>query len=242
MGTIETNVYCSLIIDCIREMIELARRSGATAKQELNRVTVMVNGDSDAELVFRDQQRAQSGYIVGDVGPYPRPKLTAEDVESDARIAAENERRWAATQTEYARQAKEKADTVAAKLAGSPLLEIADDAAWQEWNKNNRDAYGGGVIAYAERWGRLMQSEMAAGKLLEEIADPTSHEADTDGITGFMYGAAVSVLASCWEHGEQLRRWHNLKTQIGSEGESANESGGVLNPAMFSIRTAGGGE
>ncbi|MDA8315367.1 MAG: hypothetical protein M0010_09365 [Actinomycetota bacterium] len=46
-------------------------------------------------------------------------------------------------------------------------------------------------------------------------------------------GAAVSVLASCWVHGEELRRWHNLDTQIGTEGEKANASGGVLNPALL---------
>jgi len=50
-----------------------------------------------------------------------------------------------------------------------------------------------------------------------------------------MYGASVSVLAKCWEHGEQLRRWHNLKTQLGNEGEKANEKGGVLNPALLNI-------
>ena len=68
-----------------------------------------------------------------------------------------------------------------------------------------------------------------------DVANECSNEADTEGITGFMYGAAVSVLASCWEHGEELRRWHNLKTQIRDEGEKANESGGVLNPALLNI-------
>jgi hypothetical protein len=38
-----------------------------------------------------------------------------------------------------------------------------------------------------------------------------------------------------WKHGEALRLWHNLKTQIRDEGEKANESGGVLNPACLSI-------
>ena len=49
-----------------------------------------------------------------------------------------------------------------------------------------------------------------------------------------MYGAAVFVLATCWEHGEELRRWHNVVTQIGTEGEEANKNGGVLNPALLS--------
>lgn len=76
---------------------------------------------------------------------------------------------------------------------------------------------------------------MEKGEKLEDVANECSNEADTEGITGFMYGAAVSVLASCWEHGEELRRWHNLKTQIRDEGEKANESGGVLNPALLNI-------
>ena len=50
-----------------------------------------------------------------------------------------------------------------------------------------------------------------------------------------MYGAAVSTLVAVWEHGEALRRWHNLKTQIGNEGERANASGGVLNPALLTV-------
>lgn len=59
--------------------------------------------------------------------------------------------------------------------------------------------------------------------------------ANTDGITGFMYGCAVSGLAKFWKHGEQLRRWHNKDSQLGTEGDEANESGGVLNPAILTI-------
>ena len=43
------------------------------------------------------------------------------------------------------------------------------------------------------------------------------------------------MLAQCWVHGEALRRWHNRDTQIGTEGDKANESGGVLNPALLTI-------
>lgn len=58
---------------------------------------------------------------------------------------------------------------------------------------------------------------------------------DDDGITGFMYGCAVQMLAKSWKHGEALRRWHNKETQIGMEGDKANETGGVLNPALLSL-------
>ncbi len=52
---------------------------------------------------------------------------------------------------------------------------------------------------------------------------------------GFMYGTAVSILSQTWKHGEQLRRWHNKETQIGNEGDIANEKGGTLNPALLTI-------
>lgn len=232
----ETNVYNSLIIDSIREMIGLAKKDNFTAKQELNGVTVLVNGNSNAKLIFRDQQRAQSGYIEGEVGPHPKAELTAWDKENDARIEAKNERKRQKRQAEYEAKAKIHRDTVEAKLVKAPGIELANKARWQKFKTVNSDGYGGAVIAYSERWARLMQVEMANEKKLEDVADATSQEANLEGITGFMYGCAVSTLTACWKYGDQLRRWHNLKTQLGNEGEKANESGGVLNPALLSIK------
>ena len=112
---------------------------------------------------------------------------------------------------------------------------IKDQDVWNAWVTNNTDPYGKGVITYAERWADLMEGRMTDGTSIAEVAQQASHDADTEGITGFMYGAAVSVLATSWEYGEELRRWHNLDTQIKDEGEKANESGGVLNPAILNI-------
>ncbi len=108
----------------------------------------------------------------------------------------------------------------------------------EQWNigvGKNRDFYGSGVYRFAQRWAEMMEAEIAAGKTLESIAKETSRTADTEGITGFMYGCAVSILAGVWEYGEALRRWHNVDTQIGDEGHLANERGGVLNPALLNI-------
>lgn len=231
----ETDVYNSYIVDTIKEMIELAKNGNFTAKQELNGVTVLVNGDSNADLIFRDQQRAQSGYTKGDIGPYPKEILSHEDLANDQRIANENKKRQEEAQAKYESKARAAREAMEAKLADIPAIELADEAGWQKFKDNNQDGYGGAVVSYAERWARLMQKEMADGKNLKDVADATSSEADIEGITGFMYGCAVSVLASCWKHGDQLRRWHNLKTQLGNEGEEANESGGVLNPALLCI-------
>lgn len=108
-------------------------------------------------------------------------------------------------------------------------------ARWEKTANANRDEYGSGVIRFVEKWTELMETELAQGQKLEDIAERTSNQADEEGITGYMYGAAVSIIGQVWEHGDALRRWHNLKIQIGNEGEKANESGGTLNPAMMSF-------
>jgi hypothetical protein len=86
-----------------------------------------------------------------------------------------------------------------------------------------------------EKYDPKMQAEFTKGKKISDCAKETSHELGFLGITGFMYGCAVSMLAKCWKHGEALRMWHNLDTQIKNEGEKANEEGGVLNPALLTI-------
>lgn len=108
---------------------------------------------------------------------------------------------------------------------------------FKEQREINSDFYGSGIFRYAERWANLMESRIEAGENLEDCAKRTSHEADTEGITGAMYGFAVQILARDWFQGERLRKWHNLDVQIGTEGEAANKKEtAVLNPAMLTIR------
>lgn len=115
-------------------------------------------------------------------------------------------------------------------------MKFKDESAWTEGLKNNQDGYGSAVYRYAGKWATLMEERTGGdANKIAEVAKAASHDADSEGITGFMYGCAVSILAHCWEHGEELRRWHNLDTQIGTEGERANESGGTLNPALLNI-------
>lgn len=114
-------------------------------------------------------------------------------------------------------------------------MQVKDTETWAMGKANNTDPYGARIYSYAEDWANFMEREMAKGATVAECAEATSREADTDGITGFMYGAAVATLAHVWAHGEELRRWHNKETQIGTEGDRANETGGVLNPAVLNI-------
>jgi hypothetical protein len=112
-----------------------------------------------------------------------------------------------------------------------PYEQLTDDQRGQ--------AYGNIVIVAARRWAEAMEPRLDAGESLADIADDTFRAVDRDlgnlGLTVFQYGAAVSILAQVWQHGEELRRCHNLATQFGDEGERANETGGVLNPALLNI-------
>ena len=106
-------------------------------------------------------------------------------------------------------------------------MEFKSKSDWEIGLSKNKDGYGSCIYEYAEGWAKLMQAEMLEGKKLEDIAEKTSHEMGFLGITGFMYGAAVSVLSHCWLHGEKLRKWHNK--------EYNHEGDGVVNPAILTI-------
>lgn len=92
---------------------------------------------------------------------------------------------------------------------------------------NSADAYSLGIVSFAKRWAELMESKIANGAIVRDIADATSHKADTEGITGYMYGCAVSALSYFWEYGEELRKWHNKEYDY--------EGDGVVNPAIITI-------
>ncbi len=106
-------------------------------------------------------------------------------------------------------------------------MKIKDIEAYEEWKSKQTDGYGQAVFRYAEKWAELMEEELDNGHEVKNVAGKLSHEADTEGITGFMYGAAVSVLTHCWEYGEELRKWHN--------GEYGYDGEGVVNPAIMTV-------
>ena len=65
--------------DAVPEAIQIAKRGPFTF--DFNDVTITVHRDSDPALILRDWSRALSGCIDNRVGPYPRPELTAADLE-----------------------------------------------------------------------------------------------------------------------------------------------------------------
>ena len=119
-------------------------------------------------------------------------------------------------------------------------VEHPDNLSGQRRRARVRKGYGACVIFFAQVWAEEMEERMATGASLADIASASSHYADNImgrwGVTGFQYGAVISVLSQVWEHGEELRQWHNLDTQMGTEGEEANEDGTVLNPALIVMK------
>jgi hypothetical protein len=82
------------------------------------------------------------------------------------------------------------------------------------WKANNAtDPYGARIFSYAEDWAESLEQAMqdrpslTPAEVIALCADPLAQQADTDGITGFMYGGAVSVLRQEWVHGERLYAW-----------------------------------
>jgi len=108
-----------------------------------------------------------------------------------------------------------------------------DQKGYEDWKSKQTDdnGYGLAVFRYAETWADLMETQLKVGFTVEEIADKTSHQADTEGITGFMYGMAVSILSLHWEYGEELKTWHNNKYEYKGDG--------VVNPAILTINKKG---
>lgn len=101
----------------------------------------------------------------------------------------------------------------------------------------NQDNYGSAVIRFLERWADLLEEKIEKEHFHEpnhsietvicKYADAASSKADTEGITGFMYGCAVNILSQVWIYGDILRKWHNKRYDY--------EGDGVVNPAILTI-------
>ena len=103
-----------------------------------------------------------------------------------------------------------------ARAEGIKEFDCIDTKLWQSWVEANQDEYGSGVVRYASRWAAMMDAAIAHGDQLKDVADKLSHEADLEGITGFMFGCARSMLVQCWQHGKELETILKPDTVSGS--------------------------
>jgi hypothetical protein len=204
----------------IPSMVGLSQRLNHPVTAELNAVNLLVQSCNTVEQAIENYKAATT-------------ELQKE---------YERKRREYEASPEYAEaQAKAKAEAARIDAIRTGILERApesltlkDSAKWDQFiSANSSDPYGKGIIDFASLWARMMESEISSGKLLVTTAEECSHLADTEGITGFMHGAAVNVLSQCWIHGDDLRAWHNK--DYGKQGAEATEAGAVINPAIMTI-------
>lgn len=219
--------------DAAKEAKAVSINKNCIAEFEFNGVVCLVNSQTNLKWLLRDYMNS---WTMGwkEIGPTPvkkySPKVEKEFKEKTEIREAEQKKK----EEEWRKKDEEERNLFESKIMGVEI-ELSDKIRWDEFKEVNKDPYGACCVEYAEGWAKLMQVEFKNGRTIAECAEKTSHELGFLGITGFMYGCAVSMLAKCWKHGEALRLWHNLDTQISNEGEKANESGGVLNPALLNI-------
>lgn len=79
--------------NAIREAIQFSSRTGFYVGFDFNGVNVLVDDISNPDLILRDVDRALTGCIGKNVGPYPKAILSRRTLEKDARIIEERQRR-----------------------------------------------------------------------------------------------------------------------------------------------------
>lgn len=203
----------------------LAIKKDQVVEFDFNGILCVVNKDTDPKLLTRDYGNAHKmGWTT--IGPIFLSKYDDATISNIAQVDKTNEEKRA-IQAEKNRITEDAQRKSLAEKTKDIVMEFSDTEGWEKTTANNKDGYGSGIVRYAENWAKLMQLEIGNGKKLTEVADHASHEADTEGITGFMYGAAVQILSHCWIHGEDLRKWHNK--DYGHKGD------GVINPAILTV-------
>jgi len=113
-------------------------------------------------------------------------------------------------------------------------MNLKNPEEWKRWVESNTDPYGSTCVKVGQRVMELLDK----GEPIVSARDLV-HQADREvgnGITGFMAGAVAAMVSGCHERGEEFRQKWNTETQIQNEGDFANASGGVLNPALMSVQ------
>lgn len=83
---------------------------------------------------------------------------------------------------------------------------------------NSFDDYGKAIIDFSIRWAQLLEqaiysSEQLAEQVIKERASDLSLQADTEGISGFMFECAIAGLAHYWKYGAELADWYNERAE-----------------------------
>lgn len=235
MNSIFSEPYTTARIDA-RDVYDMKRQFKTVAIQPSAGTSLdRFAGACAAEALFHDFHIIVKWNDVHICFP---PGRSADDVyDGWQRLCDARHNAWLASperkrqQEEAERANQQRRSALAAAILGAPHEPnmSRNPDGWAQSVEVNNDPYGAAAIAYTATWARLMEGAISAGESVEACADRCSHLADTDGITGFMHGCAVSILSQCWVHGEALRAWHNAQWGVTSES-------GTLNPALLTIQ------
>lgn len=223
---IKLDTHAGLMIQPVIENAKrIATEKNDTVELEFNGLKVLVNADTDVELLLRDYD---TSWVLdwNTIGPNPVIEYDAETLNAIQEALRDREEKQALQQAEWDRQDEEQKGLFNEKVDKTDIL-LKDAKTWDEYVEKNQDPYGKCAVDYACDWARLMQYYIAKGESIEQCSNRASHELRWYGITGFMYGYAVQMLSQCWKHGEELRKWHNK--------EYNHEGHGVVNPAILTI-------
>lgn len=131
-------------------------------------------------------------------------------------------------------------DGVHTQLRVVPQIELVDNevvrqqwAALKKWSLPF--SFARNVINFADAWGRMMQVKMSSGATVAEAAQATQQAAGRNIVTDDECVAAIRMLASCWIHGVDLRRWHNARYLSSDEFRGAEAQGSTFNPKWTSF-------
>ena len=164
------------ITDACHEMVALADKHGEAVLMEFNGIKLAAApGDNPQDTVdayHAEMQRKSDEW-------HASPAYAEQ--QRQATLAAEQRR----------------AD-LADALAKAPAEPDLDREKWDPWLAKQSDGYSRAVFTYAHLWARIMEGAAVNNTLDIKEAERLSRLADVEGITGAMYGMAVSVLRQTW--------------------------------------------
>lgn len=190
---------------------------------EFNNVTCIVDKNTDLKLLWKDYSNAHLMEWREVDGKMNYTEEVLSEMKKRQDVSDKKQDQYRKERDE--KDNKQKNDYL--RNTKDVEIQLKDESGWNECKKINSDPYGKCAVDYAESWAKLMQVQISHGKKLIDIAEKTSGQLNFYGITGYMYGAAVSMLSQYWIHGEELRKWHNK--EYNHEGE------GVVNPAILTL-------
>lgn len=190
---------------------------------EFNDVIVFVDNYSKPDRVVRDWWRAVKGHISKVIGPIYQEVLDPEVIKREEETDREREIARERELEKAREEDRKKRDALFEKINGENFASKDQDELTRIIKLNSEDPYSNATIQYALAWGILMQLALKEGKELKDVWESCSHEADVEGVTGFMHGMAAKLLSYNWVHGEELKMLHNASFGVTSET-------GVVNP------------